>query len=223
VVIPCLGEAGRLPSLLADLADAPGLLREVWVVDGGSRDGTPVLARLAGARILASEAGRGRQLRRGLAACATPWLLLLHADARLPAGWAAAVTAALAAGEDTAWCFRLAIEGAGPALRLVELGANLRSRWRSLPYGDQGLLISRSLLARVGGVAPLPLMEDLELVLRLRSRAPIRCLEAALRVDARRWRRLGVWRTAVANARLRRAWRAGESPRRLAERYYGCG
>lgn len=221
VVIPVRDEARGLPPLLADLAAAPALVAEVVVVDGGSRDGSATVARLAGALVLSAPPGRGSQLRQGIAASRAPWLLLLHGDSRLPEGWVESVAAAIAQGEGRAWAFRLAIGGSDPALRLVELAVSLRSRWRSLPYGDQGLLLSRTLHERAGGIAPLPLMEDLEFVLRLRRLAPIQLLPGALRVSDRRWRRLGVWQTTVANARLRRDWRRGESPDRLAQRYRG--
>ena len=225
VVIPALDEAECLPLLLADLAAAPaGLIAERLVVDGGSGDGTDRLARLAGARLLRSTPGRGQQLGRGIAASTSPWLLLLHADARLPPGWDRAVAAAIAAcppADPAFWCFDLAVAGSGLNLRLLELAVACRTRLRRLPYGDQGLLVSRRLLQACGGVAPLPLMEDLDLVLRLRRRAPLRRLGLPLRVDGRRWRRLGVLACAWRNARLRRAWRQGASAEALARLYYG--
>jgi rSAM/selenodomain-associated transferase 2 len=219
VVIPARDEARRLPLLLADLARAPALVREIWVVDGGSGDGTARVAALAGARLLRAAPNRGAQLGQGIAASTAPWLLLLHADGRLPEGWPAAVTRAIAAGPDRCWAFSLAITGASPALRLVEALVACRTRLFQLPYGDQGLLVERQALARVGGVAPIPLMEDLDLVTRLRAVMPIRLLPGRYRVDGRRWRRLGVLRVSWSNARLRRAWRRGEDPWRLAERY----
>ncbi len=219
VVIPVRNEARGLPALLADLATAPQLVAEVLVVDGGSQDASRVVARLAGARLLSTAPGRGVQLGHGIAASGAPWLLLLHGDVRLPQGWAQAVARAIALGDGRAWAFHLAIEARDPALRLVEFGVTLRSRWRSLPYGDQGLLLSRALYDRAGGLAPLPLMEDLDFVQRLRRLAPIDLLPGAVRVSDRRWRRLGVWQTALANARLRRDWRRGVSAQRLAQRY----
>lgn len=223
VVIPVRNEAHGLPPLLADLAAAPQLVRQVLVVDGGSHDASALVARLGGARVLASAAGRGEQLRRGVQVCDGPWLLLLHGDVRLPAGWPALLERAIGGGEGRAWAFRLAIEGRDPALRLVERAVSLRSRWRGLPYGDQGLLISRSLYDRVGGLRPLPLMEDLEFALRLRRHGRPGLLPAALRVSERRWRRLGVWQTVLANARLRRDWRRGVAPAELAQRYESSG
>ena len=220
VVIPALQEAQRLPLLLADLAADDDLVRELVVVDGGSSDATATIAMLGGARLLRCAPGRGGQLALGVAATTAPWLLLLHADARLPADWFLGLRAAIRADPEAAWAFRLAIEARDPRLRLVEWAVQWRSRSRGLPYGDQGLLLSRQLLTAAGGVAPLPLLEDLELILRLRRLAPIRLLPMALRVDGRRWRRLGVWRTAMANAAIRRAWRRGIPEGELARRYY---
>ena len=219
VVIPARNEAARLPALLADLARAPELVREVWVVDGGSTDGTASVASLAGARLLHTAPNRGGQLGLGIAASTAPWLWLLHADGRLPAGWPAAVTRAIARGPHQCWAFHLAITDPSPALRLVEALVACRTLLFQLPYGDQGLLVARQTLQRVGGVAPIPLMEDLDLVLRLRAALPIRVLPGRFRVDGRRWRRLGVLRVSWSNARLRRAWRRGEDPWRLAQRY----
>jgi rSAM/selenodomain-associated transferase 2 len=221
VVIAARDESQGLPALLADLAMAPELVREVLVVDGGSRDGTPRLAALAGAQVLHDGSGRGGQLATGVARSTGAWLLLLHGDVRLPPGWAQTLAVAIAAGETSAWAFRLRIAGDDPALRLVELAVELRSRWRQLPYGDQGLLLARRLHDAAGGIAPLPLMEDLEFVQRLRRRGRIGTLALALRVSGRRWQRLGVWQTVLANASLRRAWRRGTQATQLAERYYG--
>ena len=222
VVIAIRNEARGLPPLLADLARAPrALLRDVLVIDGGSGDGSPRLARLAGARVLPAEAGRGRQLALGVAAGGAPWLLLLHGDARLPPDWPDLVGTAIRTGASSAWAFRLAIAGSDPRLPLVAWAANGRSRWRQLPYGDQGLLLERSLYERAGGIAPLPLMEDLEFMQRLRRHGAIRLLAGALSVSDRRWRTLGVWRTTWLNARLRRRWRRGQDPQLLAAEYYG--
>ena len=223
VVIPALNEAGRLPLLLADLAQAPAdLIAELVVSDGGSSDGTPLLAQLAGAQVLPSPAGRGQQLARGIAATTAPWLLLLHADARLCPDWPVVVRRAIEQ-PPAAWAFQLAIEGPGMQLRLLELAVGLRCRWRQLPYGDQGLLVPRALLLKAGGMPELPLMEDLVLIQRLRSLCRIRSLERPLRVDGRRWQRHGVLGTAWRNAALRRAWRRGTSADDLARQYYGRG
>jgi rSAM/selenodomain-associated transferase 2 len=222
VVIAARNEARRLPALLSQLAAAPQLVREVWLVDGGSRDDTPLVAWLAGARVLHSAPGRGGQLALGALQASAPWLLLLHADVRLPAGWADRLAAVIVADRSgqRAWYFQLAIAAPSPALRLVEWAVRLRSRWRQQPYGDQGLLLPLELYRAVGGIRPLPLMEDLDLVLRLARQARLCSLGLALQVDGRRWQRRGVWRTTWSNLRLRHAWRHGVPVEQLLERYY---
>jgi len=219
VVIPALNEGQRLPLLLADLTQAPPtLIRELVVVDGGSGDGTPLIARLAGAQVVQSPAGRGQQLHRGISATTAPWLLLLHADARLCDDWPLVVQRALQE-PPAAWAFNLAIDAPGLSLRLLELAVRLRSRWRQLPYGDQGLLVPRTVLEQAGGMPELALMEDLKLILRLRAITRIRSLQRPLQVDGRRWQRHGVIGTAWRNAQLRQAWRQGISATELAQRY----
>lgn len=223
VVIPARNESRRLPLLLSDLAQAPAqLIACTVVVDGGSSDGTPALADRAGAQLLRTAASRGRQLQVGIAATTSPWLLLLHADARLPQGWSAAIERALLC-EPAAWYFDLAVQGDGTGLRVLELAVRLRSWLRQLPYGDQGLLLPRSLLERSGGMPALDLMEDLALIQQLQPLTRLRRLGLAIQVDGRRWREHGVLGTAWRNAQLRRAWRRGHSPEELARRYYNPG
>jgi rSAM/selenodomain-associated transferase 2 len=232
VVIAVRNEAERLPLLLADLHQGELPLAELVVVDGSSTDATATVARLAGARVVRGAPSRGGQLALGAAVTQADWLLFLHGDGRLPAGWDRAIARELARAiatpqrpnwkyQPSAWYFRLAIDAALPALRLVEWAVALRSQWRQLPYGDQGLLVSRRLYLQVGGFARLPLMEDLDLVLRLKPHCRLRCLGVPLRVDGRRWIERGVWAVGWSNWLLRRAWRRGVASQELASRYYG--
>ena len=223
VVIPCRNEATHLPLLLAQLAVQPQLVTQVVVVDGGSTDASVLAARLMGVQVLHTSPGRGLQMARGARDLETPWVLFLHADVALPPGWGDRVTAALRTqgGRDQAWYFELAVNGRGWALRLLELIVGLRSHWQQLPFGDQGLLLSRALYQRVGGIRPLPLMEDLDLVERLRPLARLRSLRLPLLVDGTRWRQQGVLKTSLTNLSLRRAWRRGVPAAVLVQRYYG--
>jgi hypothetical protein len=83
--------------------------------------------------------------------------------------------------------------------RLLEHGVNLRSKLFALPYGDQGLLLRPRVLARAGGIRPLPRCEDLDLVLRLRRVGRIRLAKGACVTSARRWERDGLARVTVSN------------------------
>ena len=147
VVIPVLDGAALLPDCIAALAEGKqsGLIGEVIVVDGGSRDGSQERALALGARLLPRPAGRGGQLAAGGEAAIGAWLLFLHADTRLAPGWSTAVAAFLAAPENStrAAYFRLRLDDAGSLPRWLEAGVALRCRCLALPYGDQGLLLAR--------------------------------------------------------------------------------
>ena len=220
VVIPTLDAAATLQRTLSPLVPAAvdGLVREVVVADGGSTDETLALAEDAGARIVSTERGRGVQLAAGCAAAKGPWLLVLHADTELADGWTASVAEHIARRADKAGYFRFALDDRGTRARLWERGVALRCRTLALPYGDQGLLISRGLYDEVGGYRPLPLMEDVDLARRLRGRlAP---LAARAVTSAERYRRDGYLGRSTRNAVLLARYLAGADPERLA-RVYG--
>lgn len=200
VVIPALDAALGLPATLRALEPGRrcGLLGEVVVADGGSRDATVDLARAAGAQVITAPRGRGAQLVAGAAAATAPWLLFLHADTLLGENWPAAVRGFLEAPakEARAGVFRLVLDDADPRARRIESLAGWRGRVLGLPYGDQGLLISRRLYERLGGFRPLPLMEDVEFVRRI-GRRNLVLLDAVALTSAARYRENGwYWRSA---------------------------
>ena len=213
VVIPTLDAAATLGACLERLRGA----EEVIVVDGGSRDETWRIAEAAGVRLIAGERGRGAQLGRGAAAARGDWLLFLHADTRLGPGWRdAAETHAQTRPGDPA-CFRFQLDDAAWQARWVEAGVALRLRALGLPYGDQGLLLSRALYGAVGGYRPLPLMEDVDLVRRLPQRPVALAAEAV--TSAERWRRDGWLRRSGRNLACLALHRLGMSPERVARLY----
>ena len=180
-----------------------------------------VCARATGARFIAAPRGRGVQLAAGAGAAAGDWLLFLHADCRLSSDWGAAVAAFLAAPEATsrAGYFDFALDDAARAARRLERIVAWRCRVMALPYGDQGLLIARSLYRAVGGFAPLPLMEDVDLVRRLGRRRLAR-IGAQCISSPRRYRREGYWRRPLRNLFCLLLYFAGVPPDRIV-RIYG--
>jgi rSAM/selenodomain-associated transferase 2 len=218
IVIPALNAAAALPGTLACLGEAKALLDPIVVSDGGSTDGTLALAEAAGCEIVRGERGRGAQLARGAAATRGDWLLFLHADTRLDAGWSVVAAEFMAQGEGMAAAFRFALDDQSLAARALERAVALRARALALPYGDQGLLIPRKLYDAVGGFAPLPLMEDVEIVRRIgRSRLTILPVRAV--TSAERYRRDGYAGRVLRNAACLSLYALGVPPGRIARLY----
>ncbi|WP_293448809.1 TIGR04283 family arsenosugar biosynthesis glycosyltransferase [Planktotalea sp.] len=170
VVIPVLNAGNALSSCAASLMEGveAGLIRELIVSDGGSHDATQQIADEIGGVWVSGGSSRGGQLQRGCKVAQGEWLLVLHADTQLEAGWSDAAAAHL--GRANAGYFKLQFAKGGLPARIVARWANMRSRLFGLPYGDQGLLISRALYDSVGGYRDIPLMEDVALVRVLKGR-----------------------------------------------------
>lgn len=211
VIIPTLNAAAFLPATLAAIGEAS----EIIVVDGGSTDGTPGLAASLGARVLTARRGRGSQFAAGIAVAGHPWLLLLHADARLSPNW----RDALHHDTDKVGYFRFVLDSGDPRARRLERVVAWRSRVLGLPYGDQGLLIHRDLLRTAGGMRPLPLMEDVDLIRRIGG-ARLVALPADAVTSALKWERDGYRRRSARNLLCLSLWFAGVPPR-VIQRIYG--
>lgn len=217
VIIPALGEGEHLALLVQFLQMASGAEVIAAVPDGD--EATAAIAAHAGARVVRGAAGRGQQLIAGAAAATGDILLFCHADTMLPAGWDAAVRAALAASGVVGGAFRLRIGAPGAAYRVIEKMANLRTRWARMPYGDQAFFTTRAVYDAAGGFAPLPLMEDVDFIRRLRRRGRLALLEGEAISSARRWDREGPFYGTVRNWTLMTCYLLGVSPVTLANFY----
>jgi rSAM/selenodomain-associated transferase 2 len=197
VVVPTLNAESDLPRTLAALVPAAieGIVREVIIVDGGSTDATARIAEATGANFIAAEQGRGQQLATGAKAAKGPWLLFLHADTMLEVGWEREAlelmrAVELGAREDTAAVFRFALDDKGLWPAYLSAVVRLRCLILRMPYGDQGLLMSKRLYSAVGGFKPMTLMEDVDLIRRL-GRRRIAFLRSQAVTSARRYRSEG--------------------------------
>jgi rSAM/selenodomain-associated transferase 2 len=197
VIIPTLNAERTLVHTLAALVPAvvQGVVQEAIVVDGGSTDDTSAIAESAGTHLIGSEPGRGRQLAAGAAAAKGDWLLFLHADTVLEPGWVQEADSfmeriALGKRKCAAASFRFTLDDDGFLPRVLEWLVRWRCSLFALPYGDQGLLIPRTLYAELGGFKPIPLMEDVDLVRRLKRRQLVMLKSCAV-TSAERYRQEG--------------------------------
>lgn len=218
VIIPALNEAAAISATLQSVRQSPA--HEIILVDGGSADGTPHLARNHGATVLFSQPGRARQMNAGASLASGNVLLFLHADTLLPPGYSRLVVEALRLPAVVAGAFRFQIAGDVSGKWLIESTTNFRSRFKQLPYGDQALFLRRSVFEETGGFPNLPIMEDYEFVRHLRRRGKIYVLPAPAITSGRRWLRHGFLRTTLINKLMIAGFRLGVSPQRLADIYH---
>lgn len=223
IIVPTLNSAAGLAACLTSIrreADDVDLV----ISDAGSTDGTPGIALQAGATLVSGPRGRGRQLRRGVRASGGDWLLFLHSDTVLDPGWWQAVETFRRepANRRRAACFRFALDDVDPRARRVERLVAWRNRVLALPYGDQGLLLSRDLYFAAGGHPEQPLMEDVALVRRLVRRGGRRTIEilpVRAVTSAGRYRRDGWLARPLRNVSLLTLYFLGVPPALLARLY----
>ena len=219
IIIPTLNAANRIGPTLACLAETigEGLIRELIIADGGSTDAIADIADHAGATLVTSSPGRGGQLRAGSAKAKGTWLLFLHADTLLDRAWSAAVIGHLAQHPKKAAYFKLRFDAVGPWPSLISQWANLRSQLFHLPYGDQGLLISRQHYDAIGGHPDFPMMEDVAIARAIGRQ--MHALAATATTSAERYQRNGWLRHSLRNHMLMLRYCLGTDPEKLAQLY----
>jgi rSAM/selenodomain-associated transferase 2 len=221
VIIPTLDEAERLAPLIERLRAEPELA-EIIVADGGSSDGTQAVAIAHGARVATNERGRGQQLRAGAATARGDILLFLHADSIFPAGGLAAIVAALERDPSApGGNFALVFDGeTGFARWLTGFYALIRRF--GLYYGDSGIFVRRAVYQAIGGIKPIPLMEDHDFASRLERAGPtLRIENPPLVTSSRKFAdRVAIFCGWVM---IHLLYGLGVSPERLERLYYRAG
>jgi hypothetical protein len=213
IIIPTLNEEENIAQCLASTQNASNAER--IVVDGGSRDRTVEIALACGAKVLTSPAGRAQQMNVGAEAALGDLFLFLHADTRLPEKFDGWVREILARPGIAAGAFKFRLDVSSRSLQIIERVANWRSRRLQMPYGDQAIFIRSALFREIGGFLEMPIMEDFELIRRLKRKGRILTLPQPAITSARRWSMLGIWKTTLINELVVIAYYLGISPSRI--------
>ncbi len=218
VVVPVRGDSGPLGALLAQLPARAGV--QVVVASTGEIDAAQAELRVArpDVRWVDAPPGRGVQLNAGAAVAQGAWLWFVHADSQLPAGWREAFIR-LDASAAVGGSFAFRLDSTSWQARWLEQAVALRVRLFNLPYGDQGIFVRRSVFSALQGFQPMPLMEDVEFVRRLKRQGRLERLSLGLVTSARRWEHRGWLRQSAANLVTLALYGVGVSPERLARRY----
>lgn len=218
VIVPVLNEAEHIEACLQSVLDQPGEV-EVVVVDGGSTDATPKIAARY-ARVLHSRRGRAVQMNAGAHIATGQVLVFLHSDSVLHPSALESMLHALADDCVAGGTFTLRFDTAHPLLRCYAWFTRLSSRW--FRYGDQGIFVHRAVWERLGGFRELPILEDMDLLRRLRQVGRLVVVRRPVTTSARRFRARGVIRQQLINGAILTGHTLGISPERLA-RWYGLG
>lgn len=223
IVMPILDESDNLSHTLKalKLMQFPGVV-EVLAVDGGSRDDSVQVAERAGCRVLSCAPGRGRQMNVGARAARGRYLLFLHADTILPPDYLSLVCRSLSRSGVAIGAFSLAIADRRPVFRFLEKLVSWRSRFFGRPYGDQVFFMERALFDRVGGFWQEPLLEDVDLLRRVKKEGQLVILPSRVETSARRWQRLGVLPVTFINQLIMFGYYLGVPPKYLVRIYRWC-
>ena len=220
IIIPTINEANNLPLLLSDLSiiQKKG---EILIVDCGSKDSTIDVANIYGAKIFKSkERNRGLQLDIGAKNSKGEWLIFLHADTRLTHDWFKKIKSVLKGDKKFVYYFKFKINNEKIIYRLLEILVNFRSQFFKQPYGDQGLIIHRSIYFENNGFKKIPLMEDLDFIKRLNNKKDLKQLNLPIFTSSRKWERTNIFLQALKNWNFRRRWLKGESAKSIYSDYY---
>jgi len=220
IIIPTYNEADNLPLLLSDLLTLKKK-GEIIIIDCGSNDKTLEIAKIYGVKILKSnEKNRGLQLSIGANNAAGEWFVFLHADSRLKKAWVSKIRLVLNDDKSLIYSFKFRINSKKIIYRFLEILVNLRTLFFKTPYGDQGLIIHRETYFKNNGYSKIPLMEDLELIRRLKIKNNLRILNSAIFTSPRKWENSNIFLQAIKNWNFRRRWLKGEPIKAIYNDYY---
>lgn len=230
VIIPVWHEAASINERIRHIrereaASSIPVSVEIIVADGAPDATTVNAVEDASVITVVSKQGRGVQMNTGAAHATGDILLFLHADTELPHDAFMLIHNALKGKKNMKPCakagaFALSIASSSRFLYLVSVFGNWRNRLTKTPYGDQAQFFQRDYFESLGGYASIPIMEDVEIMRRIRDRSePLAIITTPVVTSARRWEQEGVYRCTLRNLMLRSLYGAGVSARTLSHWY----
>jgi len=222
LIIPVFNEASIIEEYLSKIPMRSDL--EVIIIDGQSGDETVALCEKIKLEfkpkiVISPLKGRANQLNFGASLAMGEILCFLHLDSQLPLDYFTQIEELLSRPQAIAGAFSLAIDAPQIPFRWLEKLVNWRSRYFSLPYGDQGLFLKTSVFKMMGGFVPMPIMEDYEFVQRLKKQGTIHISQASILTSSRRWQKLGILKTTLINQGMILGYYLKIDPENLARWY----
>lgn len=217
VVVPVLGEAEAIDGFLHHtLSTAPSGEMEVIVVDGDPEGSTLEAIHVDEVMGLTSRMGRGTQMNAGARAARGDVLLFLHADTLLPGNAPGIIRAALKGGISDVGAFDVSYGEDLMVRRMMGKLGNFRSHLWRVPYGEHGVFMTREAFEELGGFPDVPIMEDVEMMLRVkRSGREVVFVRPPVTTSTRRFEAVGFWRNNLRNLAMLFMHRFGMPPEKL--------
>jgi rSAM/selenodomain-associated transferase 2 len=221
IIVPVFQEGENINNLIVHLRHlGPEKEREIIVVDGAPEKDTLPVIRDDRVVKISSEKGRAKQMNAGASVAKGEILIFLHADTELPQKALKRINAFINAKEYVGGAFDLGIKSDKLIYKVIAFLASLRSRLNRIPYGDQAIFIRKEYFDQIGGYKEIPLMEDVELMRRVkRSGKKIKIFPDRTMTSQRRWEKEGVIYCTLRNYSLQLLYFLGVSPHRLVKLY----
>ncbi|MBW1893798.1 MAG: TIGR04283 family arsenosugar biosynthesis glycosyltransferase [Deltaproteobacteria bacterium] len=221
IIIPVFREEAIINTALCNLEPVmSGMPVEIIVVDGDFGKSTIHAIQYDGIKKIVGPKGRGPQMNTGAREAKSDILLFLHVDTILPENAVNHIISACSNEDIVGGAFDLGIASKKPTFRWIEKIASIRSRITRIPYGDQAIFIKNRFFQTVGGFKSIPIMEDVELMRRIRKKGEkIILISEPVKTSPRRWEEEGVLYCTARNLVLACLFFSGVNPEAL-KKYY---
>jgi rSAM/selenodomain-associated transferase 2 len=221
IIIPVLNEAPLINNVIDHLHSLGGdVENEIIIVDGDPEGSTLKAISHDDVRQLKSSRGRWIQMNEGARNAKGNMLLFLHADTELPLDALRLIATAMEDKRYVAGAFDLGIKSERIVFRAIESAVSLRSRITRIPFGDQAIFVRKNYFDEIGGYRDMPIMEDVEIMERIRKRGDkIFIIPQKVHTSSRRWEQEGILRCTLRNWFLQILYLLRISPHRLSQFY----